>query len=193
MKLFCAVLIGLVLFSGCSKTPEEVNQGLALRSALLQAQGCRFSADIAADYGDTLHMFSMDCQADQDGSLTFQVTAPESICGITGEVEEERGRLTFDGKGLYFSLLADGQLSPVSAPWILMRTLRSGYLRSAGREGDLLHLTMEDGYEDRALTLDIWVDEMPVRAEILFDGMRILTMDVKDFQILQHSEENSIG
>ena len=57
---------------------------------------------------------------------------------------------------------------------------------SAGQEGELLRLTIDDSYEEDALTLDIWLGEnqMPVRAEILYDSRRILSMEVRDFAIL---------
>ena len=82
--------------------------------------------------------------------------------------------------------MAEDQLTPVSAPWILLRTLRGGYLTSAGMEEDQIRLTINDSYEDDALQLDIWLDEkeLPVRAEIVYDQRRILSLDVKAFEIL---------
>jgi len=82
-----------------------------------------------------------------------------------------------------FDLLADGQLSPVSAPWIFMKALHSGYLTSCGKEGDLLRLAVDDSYADDALHLDIWLgsDDLPIRAEILWQGRRLLSMDVTNF------------
>ena len=83
-----------------------------------------------------------------------------------------------------FSLLADEQVSPVSAPWLLMKTLRSGYLTSCNQEEEFLRLTVNDSYEEDALTLDIWLkEEAPVRGEILFRGKRILTVEVSDFTL----------
>ena len=81
--------------------------------------------------------------------------------------------------------MTDDQLSPVSAPWIFLRTLRSGYLTSAGMDGEQLRLTINDSYEEDALQLDIWLDgdDVPVRAEILYDGRRILSLSVKKFKI----------
>ncbi len=160
-----------------------MGQGMALRSKILQAEECSFSVDITADYGDKLHSFSMDCVGDAQGNVRFTVTAPETLAGITGTVSETGGKLTFDGTALCFPLLADGALSPVSGPWVLLKTLRGGYLTSVAQEEELLHLTINDSYADDALVLDIWAGEAPVRAEILFDGRRILTLDVKDFSI----------
>lgn len=176
----------MVLLCGCAGGDRELERAMAYRSALLKAEGCRFSAEVTADYGDILHSFSMDCRTDANGNLSFSVTAPETIAGITGAVSQEGGTLRFDDEALHFELMAQEQLSPVSAPWIFMKTLRSGYLTSASTEGELLRLTIDDSYEEDALRLDIWLKEedMPVRAEILYDGKRILTMDVKDFVLL---------
>ena len=53
-------------------------------------------------------------------------------------------------------------------------------------EGDLLRLTIDDSYEEDALTLDIWLNgqDIPIRAEILYDGRRILTLEIENFQIM---------
>ena len=186
MKQAGVVALLLLLLSGCSASSTELERGMALRSRLLQASSVVFDADITADYGDTVHTFSVSCQTDSQGNLAFTVTAPESISGITGTVAEKDGRLTFDDIALQFDLMAEDQITPVSAPWILMRTLRAGYLTSACTEEKQIRLTINDSYEDDALQLDIWLDEqeLPVRAEIVYDERRILSLDVKGFEIL---------
>lgn len=175
----------LLLFTGCSGASKEIERGMALRANLLKASSCTFDTEITADYGDALYSFSMSCEADARGSVAFTVTAPQTISGITGEISGDGGRLTFDDTALQFDLMADGQVTPVSAPWILMRTLRGGCLTSAGTEGDLLRLSIDDSYADDALNLDIWLDagNVPVRGEILFDGRRILSLTVTNFRI----------
>lgn len=185
MKCFGVLLVILISLTGCSDSSKEIKRGMALRTKLLQAESVQFDADITADYGDQLYFFSIACQGNSQGDVTFTVTAPESISGITGNISNEGGKLTFDDVALQFDLMADDQLSPVSAPWILMKTLRSGYLTSAGMEEALLRLTIDDDYEDDALQLDIWLDEqdLPQQAEIVYDGRRILSLDVKKFVI----------
>jgi hypothetical protein len=81
-------------------------------------------------------------------------------------------------------MMADGLISPISAPWILMKTLRSGYLKSACEEGNETHLSIEDQYHDDSLFLDIWLDPegRPTRGDILHEGRRILTMSVTNFE-----------
>lgn len=182
MKKWVLCLLLLVGLCGCSAESKDLERGLALRTNLLKASGFSFDAEITADYGDKLHQFSMNCQSDREGNVTFQVTAPETITGITGSITEEGGTLTFDDTALHFDLLTDEQLSPVSAPWILVKTLRSGYLRTVGREEEELRLTIDDSYDDDALMVDVWLDgkDLPKRAEIVYDGRRILTLLVKN-------------
>ena len=186
MRRTGVVLFLLLFLSGCAGTASELERGMALRSRLLQAEQVSFTVDIAADYGDAIQLFSMDCCSDSEGNLTFTLTAPETIAGITGSISDGEGKLTFDETALHFELLTDDQLNPASSPWILMKTLRSGYLTSAGMEEDLLRLTIDDSYEEDALQLDIWLGEgdLPQRAEICYDGRTILTLTVKAFQIL---------
>ena len=179
-------LICLALFlTGCS-AESELELGMAFRDSLLSGNGCCFEASITADYGDELYEFTMDCQGDAQGNVEFCVTSPETISGITGNISEAGGALTFDDTALHFDLLAEEQLSPVSAPWILLKTLRSGYITSVCTEGDSIRLSIDDSYEADALQLDIWLDlqELPARAEIMYDGRRILSVAVANFQIL---------
>ncbi len=186
MKKVAALLVLLCLLAGCSGEQGDMERALSFRSRLLKGSGCSFSAGITADYGDELYEFSMDCQSDAQGNVTFQVTAPETIAGITGAASETGGKLTFDDVALQFDLMAEDTLSPVSGPWLLVKTLRSGYITSAGMEENLLRLSIDDSYDDDALRLDIWLDgeDNPIQAEVLHDGQRILTLTVKDFRIL---------
>lgn len=185
MKKAGVIIVLTLVLSGCDWENRELERGMELRTKLLKAEEVSFRADISADYGDSLQLFSMNCLADPQGNVRFEVTAPDTIAGITGTVEEGSGALTFDGTALHFDLLTDEQLTPVSAPWILLRTLRSGYLTGAGTEDDELRLTIDDSYEDNALQLDVWMDrqDFPQFAQILYDGKSILSVKIEDFQI----------
>ena len=184
MKRLACLLLVLCL-TGCVSAKSEIERGMALRSRLLQAESCSFDAAITADYGDHVYQFEIYCEGNSSGDLTFTVKSPESISGITGRMDAEGGKLTFDSTVLHFDPVADDQLSPVAAPWVFLNTLRSGYLTSAGMEEEFLRLTIDDTYEDDALQLDIWLgkEDIPIRCEILHDGRRILSLDVANFQI----------
>lgn len=174
-------LFFVLLLTGC-RASTELERGMALRSLLLKAEAVSFDARVTAEYEDRKGSFTLHCQFDNQGDMAFTVTEPESIAGIRGTVSQEGGRLLFEDNALFFELLTDKRISPVTAPWILMKTLRSGYITSVCTEGEQLRLTINDSYREDAQQLDIWCGEkdMPLRAEILSEGMRILTIEVKN-------------
>ena len=177
----------LVLFlCGCSGSTDVTKDALSLRQQLLSGNGCRFIAEITADYGDVLYSFTLDCVADPLGNLTFTVTEPERISGITGKIDETDGSLTFDDQVLLFDTLNEEQLSPVSAPYIFLKTLRGGYISGHGKDGQYAFWRMDDSYRDTAYQVEVWADEnaVPIRAEIIWKGRRILSIAINSFQIL---------
>lgn len=186
MRRVLFVLILISILTGCSNSDSELDRALQLRQRILNSRGIEFEAVITADYGTDLHEFTMQCQTDQTGNLTFVVQEPESIKGISGTVSIVGGALTFDDQILTFPLLADGQVTPVSAPWIILNTLRSGYIASCGKDETLFRLQLDDSYEDNALHTDIWIDldNVPVRAEILWKGRRIVSLVINDLTFL---------
>lgn len=185
MKRIAAVIFALVLLTGCTGKRDELDRAMKLRANLLGCLGCSFDVAVTADYGDEIFEFAMSCEADGRGNLSFTVTQPESLAGITGEISSGEGKLTFEDAALQFPLLADDQVTPISGPWILIKTLLGGYLTAANEEEDLLHLTIHDSYEDDALQMEIWLnsENAPVCGEILYDGRRIVTMTVENFRI----------
>ncbi len=186
MKRVLAVVVVLFILTGCSSTNRELDRGMRLRDRLLSGGGCAFDAVITADYGEKYYIFTLKCQSDTAGNVTFAVTEPETISGITGTITEDGGKLTFDENALAFELLADGQITPVSAPWFMLRTLRSGYINACGKEKDGLYIRIDDSFSGGTLQVDLWADEtdIPVRAEILYQGKRIVSIDVENFTFL---------
>lgn len=185
MKKLALLAVLCLTLCGCSNTSREIDTGMALRSRLLKAESVSWDADITADYGDEFYTFSMGCRGDSQGNVSFTVTGPDTIAGISGSLGAQGGKLTFDDTALAFELLADHQLSPVSAPWILLTTLRSGCLTSACAEEDRIRLSIDDSYRDDALHLDIWLDseDRPAQADILYGQRRILSLAIKNFVI----------
>lgn len=186
MKRFAVVVLLICFLCGCSSGDTELNRVISLRQRLLNSSGCCFETEVTADYGDELYSFSMDCTMDAQGKVSFTVQKPESLSGISGSISDVGGNLIFSDTALAFPLMADEQLSPVSAPWVLIKTLRSGYIKAAGREDGMLRVTIDDSYQEDALQLDIWITEedSPVRAEILHNGSRILSLSVGKFRFL---------
>ena len=186
MKRLVCVAIIMLFLCGCTDDNSELDRVMELRAKLLASDGCTFESDITADYGDKTYSFETECLSNEFGGISFNVKAPETIAGITGTVTAEGGKLTFDGEAIAFELMADGQVTPVSAPWLLIKTLRGGYVTSCGTDGDFLRVSVNDSYEEDSLHLDIWLDgdNTPQRAEIVWKDRRILTLTVENFEIL---------
>lgn len=186
MKKVLAVMIAVLILAGCANIGDEMARAMALRERIMKSEGCTFLSVITADYGDKLYEFTLDCKTDSVGNLTFTVVEPQSIAGISGRVSSKGGHLTFDDEALAFETMADGMITPVSGPWVLMNTLRGGYLSACGTDGAYLKLMLDDSYKEEALRLDVWLDaqDRPVKTEILWKGRRVLSLDVNNFEYL---------
>lgn len=186
MKRILAAVFSLILLVGCAGKGNAVEPGLRLREKMRNSKGCAFEAIVTADYGDMTYTFHMECQSDTVGNLTFCVKEPSSIQGITGTVSKDGGNLTFDDQVLAFQTVADGQITPVTAPWLFIQTLRGGYLRACENKKNGVHLIIDDSYAEDALQLDAYLssEDIPERGDFLWRGKRILSIDVINFTYL---------
>jgi len=183
MKRIMAVVVAALLLTGCGIGESELDRAMQLRQQLQKSDGCSFDAEITADYGEELYTFQMWCEAENTGEMNFTVVKPDTIAGISGIISSDEGELTFDDKVLGFPLLADGQITPVSAPWLFIKALRGGYLKACAQTDDGVQLIVDDSYEESSLQVDIWLDEnnLPCAAEMLWDGRRVVSLKVTNF------------
>ncbi|MCD7858758.1 MAG: hypothetical protein LUH51_01110 [Firmicutes bacterium] len=185
MKKRIGLLLCALVLCGCAGQDSGLSRALELR-ARLNAAACEFTAVITADFDSYTQCFTLACTVQADGTVDFEVEAPAEIAGITGQVSASGGKLLFDDIALAFPLLADGRLSPVAAPWAMLRSLRSGYLNYTTVEGGCLCIAVDDTYESDALHIDVWLDaaDLPQRSEILWQGRKILTITLENFAFL---------
>lgn len=183
MKLIFAIFVSLAFLTGCSGNAGGVNEALALRQSISQGAGCSFSARLTADYGDRVCEFAVDCRADPTGTVDFTVVEPESIQGISGSVSEDGGKLLFDDQVLLFEPLMDGQVTPAIGPWLMIKALLSGYIRSVSDTDGILQITIDDSFagESFQLILTLDKDRLPQSGEIIWKNRRILTVQVENF------------
>ena len=180
MKRFLPLM--LIFLMGCSGSDPAMDAALALRTRCLGSREITFETEIRADYIEAMECFDLKCSFTQEGIMTFSVEEPEEIAGISGTVSGMEGTIGFDATILAFPMLADGRLSPVSAPWVMMKAIREGAIVCAGQEGERIHLTIDDSYADNALTVDLWLEGDEIcEAEIAWEGRRCVTMTVDDF------------
>ena len=184
-RMLSVIAIAILILSGCSPTGEALEPGLQLREKVLAANGTNFTAQIRSSYDDSEYSFSLQCRIDSNGMLSFTVLSPEVIAGITGTIDQQSGKLSFDDTVLAFPLLAEGELSPVCAPWILYKSIVGGYLRAAGAEEDYTRLTIEDTFLGENFTLELWLkDTIPAYAEIIWQGRNILSLSIDAFELM---------
>ena len=175
----------LIILSGCANVNASIDKAIKLRNEIEQSNGCAFVATVTADYGEKIYVFSMDCTTDKEGNLSFTVIAPETISGIAGTISDAGGSLKFDDKVLAFQTMADGLLTPVTAPWILINTLKCGYIKGCTEDENGFDISADDSYADNAMHLLIKVrNQLPVSGEIFWNGRRLLTITVEGFRFL---------
>lgn len=177
-----------VLLTGCAAQERTVGQqALTLRTNLMEAGGCTFTAAITADYGGHVYPFTLACQVKTAGDTTLTVMEPETIAGISATVSQDDATVEFDGASLDFGTLADGHAAPLTFPWQLAESWVSAYISASGADGELEKVTYLVGYGDEALTVETWLspEGLPVRGELLYDGVRCLTAEITEFQLNQ--------
>ncbi len=159
-----------------------MSRGIDFRSRLVSAGGCTFRAEIVADYGQEVQNFTLDCQADGEGKISFCVVAPETIADITGVMEGEEGTVTYDGLQLAFPLMAYDRLSPVSAPAIVVDCWLREYMLSAGISHEVYRVTFEKKIREKVLLIDTYFEkDIPISAELCYNGNRIINLKISDF------------
>ena len=184
-RIICALLL-VILLAGCDDKNTAMDQALEFRNSLLNAGSVSFNAAITADFGDILHSFKMSCHWDRSSVIKFTVLEPVSISGITGTISSDNGKITFDDQALLFDTLADGMITPVSAPWVVMMAMQSGYIKGAGIQDDGYIIQLDDSYKEKTLhiNLNMTLDCIPDFAEIFYDGRRVVSISFENFTIL---------
>lgn len=184
-RYFCFLLI-VVLLCGCNKNNSAMERALKFRNSLLQASSVTFDTVITADYESTIHTFKMNCQWDSTDQMKFTVLEPSSISGVSGTISRDNGKILFDEKALFFETIADRQITPISAPCVMMLAMKSGYIKGAGNSEDGYLIQLNDSYKENALDLNLQMnnDCEPIFVEVFYDGRRVVSLSIENFTIL---------
>lgn len=177
--------LALLMLPGCASEEKTLEPAICFRADLLNAGGCSFTAQVSADYDDLVYELTMTCTSD-DQVTRITVTDPSSISGITADIANATGTVTFDGMALDFGVLADGRLAPLAAPGIAVESWISAYIASAGEEDDSYRVCYENGYEDEKIIIDTWFTpegKIPCYAELRTDSRCLVKLTITDFQL----------
>lgn len=172
----------LLLLCGCAGVKPKLDEAMEFRSALLLAETCSFTAEVTADFGQSVEEFTLACQADDAGDLDLCVLAPESIAEISARVTQEGGKVTYEGMQLEFGLMANDNVAPIAAPALAFAAWRGAYIVSAGTDEDGYRVTYQKDYDNKALIVDTWYkNKVPICAEVCYNNRRILKLTISDF------------
>lgn len=183
-KWLCALMILLCLLSACGKQEKKdgLQEAVDSRAALLEAGGCRFTAQLRADVGERIFDATLACQRESDGTMEMTVLAPESIEGVVLRVDQTSGKLCFDEVVVDAGCLSGTQISPAEVPGLIVSYWESGYIESAGWEDELLHVCLTDDASEGELTVHLWLEEngLPRKAELVNDGSVVAAAELTD-------------
>lgn len=117
--------------------------------------------------------------------MKFTVCEPETISGISGTFSADGGKLTFEESVLAFPSVIEGELSPISTPWILYNCLIKGYISSCGTADKGIQMVIDDSYNGENLQCIVWLgaDNRPLYSEIIWKDRRVLSVNVDEFVI----------
>ena len=132
-KRFCALMMTLVLLTGCSRGGQEMSRSaeelaLSIRAEYLAMTACSASVDITADYGQRVYEYSMSLSWQKDGETKLTVTAPENIAGISARIQDGNSYLEYDGASLETGVLSGTGLSPIEVVPVAINYILSGYI-----------------------------------------------------------------
>ena len=184
MRRLLAVAVLICLLAGCAGEESLLSHAIKFRADLVQAGGCSFTAEITADYGDTVQIFTATCETDATGVTRLTILKPETLTGITATVTDEGGTITYDGMELEFGLLANGNVIPAAAPCLLVSCWSKAYIASAGQEETRYRASYQKDFDKKMLIVDTYFEKgIPICAEVCYNDSRILKIMISEFSI----------
>ena len=183
--LFAPML--MLLLTACGGG-EEKDLGAELQQQYAQLSAATMEADITCHYGDEVREYTMLCAYTPDSS-TVTVLAPEDLAGISATVSGGELTLSYDDISLDAGTYSAAAVSPVAALPRLMEAAGRGFVTEHSRETvgerQCLRLCCDlEGQEETVYAT--WFDEetlLPIRSEILDDGVLVFAVEWKQFTV----------
>lgn len=180
------MMLLLLLLCACGRAENgqtAMQEAIDFRAALLQAGACSYVGQICAQVGEEVYPFTLRCGCTAEQAEVC-VLEPESIADITATVSVDNGTITYADMCIAFGEMADGTVTPLSAPAVLYACWTGEAITAAGMDGDAIRITYEKGYDSQCLTVDTWLNSenhLPFYAEICYNQACIIQMNLTDF------------
>lgn len=177
-------VMAVLLCVGCSQEEKLLEEAIDFRAQLVQAGGCSFQSQVTADFGDNVEEFTLDCQGDTEGTLHMTVLEPEVLSGITAEVSDGGGKITYDGLSVDFGLVAQGNVSPAAAGGLVLDAWLNGYISAAGQEDEFYRVTYKKDFEEKQVVVETYFKNgLPNYAEVCYNNQGVLKLHFTEFHL----------
>lgn len=184
------LMISLLLLSACGGGNASSDETLALdiQKDFATMTGCSCQVALTADYETRVFDYVLDVAYDVSGA-DLTIVEPEIAKGVTAHIEAGQTHLVYDGFSLDAGPLTADGLSPVETVPAFYRAISAGYIANLDGNGETLTVTYRDGESQPGVGLETVVTfdaktRTPLWGELFYDGTRIVTAQVKDFQSL---------
>ena len=180
-----ALMICLVLLSGCTGGEEIGERFTMARQELAGASEISFTAELTADMGDMVFECTLACVRD-GGETEMTVLSPDLAKGVVVRSDDSGAKLSYDGMELYVG--QTGGVTPVGAVPVLIGALLDGYAEgfyTETYEGTPALATRI--YVDEDTHALFWLEEetlTPLYAELVQDGTAAVRCRFSDFRAL---------
>lgn len=179
-KLFSALMISLLLLSGCGRRQAKLESDLAaFRAGVRAAENVSFSLSLHCDDGDAVSDYTLRVARSADG-CRVTVVEPELLAGVTATVDATGTELGCEGVTLGVGTIAG--LTPVTAGAAMLKAMSYGYEELAWREDDYIVARL---WLDSDAVMTLWLDKnaVPVCAEISEDGATVMSAAFSGWEI----------
>ena len=179
-----ALMMSLVLLSGCAGGEDQEARFSQARQELAEASELSFTAELTADMGETAFTCTLACVRDGEGT-EMTVLSPNLAQGVVVRSDNGGKTLSYDGLELYVG--ETGGVTPVGAVPVLTGALLDGYAEGfyvETHEGTSALVARV--YIDEDTHALFWLEEeslTPLYAELVHGGTAAVRCRFSDFRV----------
>lgn len=182
-KLISALMIPLLLLTGCGEREAKLQNGFAdFRQSLNEEKTVTATVELTANLDDSEQTYILVMTAEA-GKTRLVITEPELLAGVAATVTDDGAEVSYDDVALAVPPVSEEGITPVSALPAILKAAREGYREL---------LWWDDGYiaarfyAGKSSTATVWIDPDSLAlkwAEISTDGQTVICCTFSDWSI----------